>query len=301
MFKFDLTAHSFHFRKFGEASMSIRSVDFIIAGFMRCGTTSMYYELAQHPEISMSRKKETDYFTSDCDPKIYEAQFNKSKIFWGEASPNYSKFDIFPGVPKKIKSHSPNVKIIFLVRDPCNRIVSQYRHALAMGNLTRSDDISINSDPMKHMLNTSRYFAQLSKFREHFEKDHLLIIKMEDYIKDRKGTLDHVADFIGATKFDWTDNHVAENASLALAKYPNIMKSLRKSALLQKLYNATPFKWQTKVKNLFTYKSYCIESKVSEKICRDELLSHLRDDIRSFGNEYNIDVTKWLIGEKNDT
>ncbi len=280
--------------------MSLRTVDFIIAGSMRCGTTSLYYELARHPEISMSRKKETDHFISDCPPQSYDAQFNKSKRIWGEASPNYSKFDIFPDVPQRIHKHSPNTKLIFLVRDPCDRIVSQYRHSLAMGNISNSESISIGSKAMTHMINTSKYFAQLSKFREYFDKNSLLVLKMEDYIDNRLATLDKMTNFIGASAHDWGDKPLAENSSHALMRYPNIIKNLRKNVMLQKLYNRIPHQWQTRAKNLVSHKSYSIKENQSAAIYRNELLNILRDDIIAFGNEYKIDVSGWLMGTQDD-
>ena len=39
--------------------------DFIIIGAMKCGTTTLYRYLSEHPQIEMSREKETDFFVSE--------------------------------------------------------------------------------------------------------------------------------------------------------------------------------------------------------------------------------------------
>ena len=51
----------------------------------------------------------------------------------GEASTNYTKAPLFLGVPERIASVVPDVRIVYVVRDPLERIVSQYRHALRAG------------------------------------------------------------------------------------------------------------------------------------------------------------------------
>ena len=112
---------------------------------MKCGTTSLYRYLALHPQIAMSQRKELDFFKTDADfakgLEWYSAQFPDDSGVRGEASPNYSKFHIFPGVPDRMRSVLPDIKLIYLVRNPVERAVSHYMHSVH-GGLFESRPIS---------------------------------------------------------------------------------------------------------------------------------------------------------------
>ena len=113
----------------------------VIIGAMKCGTTSLHYYLDQHPDISMSAKKETNFFTPrgfDKGVEWYEQQFTGGTRICGEASPNYSYFDRFPGVPERMHSVIPEPRIIYMVRNPIRRILSQYVHECSAGRETKS-------------------------------------------------------------------------------------------------------------------------------------------------------------------
>ena len=102
--------------------------DFIIIGAMRAGTTALADLLSRHPEIGMSRLKETDYFIAEKNfsrgPVWYQSLFPMDRPIRGEASPNYAKSDVFAGVPQRIHAARPDVRLIYIVRDPVERFWS---------------------------------------------------------------------------------------------------------------------------------------------------------------------------------
>ena len=65
--------------------------DFLIIGAMKCGTTSLYRHLGKHPEIGLSRDKETDFFLSERNFaqgfEWYAAQFSTDLVTWLPANP----------------------------------------------------------------------------------------------------------------------------------------------------------------------------------------------------------------------
>ncbi|MEO1284986.1 MAG: sulfotransferase domain-containing protein, partial [Pseudomonadota bacterium] len=79
---------------------------FIIIGAMKSGTTTLYRHLDEHPDVDMSRDKETDLFVSEKNWSRglgwYSNQFSRADAVRGEASPNYSKSRDFPGVAKRM-------------------------------------------------------------------------------------------------------------------------------------------------------------------------------------------------------
>ena len=51
--------------KLGETmNMKARNIDFVCVGFPKCGTTTLYGVLKQHPQISLDRGNETTFFNS---------------------------------------------------------------------------------------------------------------------------------------------------------------------------------------------------------------------------------------------
>jgi hypothetical protein len=111
--------------------------DFIIIGARRCGTTSLYHYLTQHPCVMPALKKEifyfTDYFQNGLDwyrghfPTRIEKRFRRMRrggnVITGEATPSYL-YD--PLVARRIHEMNPNMKILVILRNPVDAIYSAY-------------------------------------------------------------------------------------------------------------------------------------------------------------------------------
>lgn len=181
---------------------------FLVIGAMKGGTTSLYEYLGRHPQIFMSEVKELHYFT----PHInwgkglawYREQFQGSDgaLAVGEASTSYSKYPDVTGVPERIRDLLPDVRLIYLVRHPIERIRSQYLHQVLMGEERRPFDIAVTSEP--RYVNYSRYAMQLDRYLGCFERDRILVIPSESFRDDRQATLASVFRFLGVDDH-WRD------------------------------------------------------------------------------------------------
>jgi len=104
----------------------------IIIGAMKCATTSLHYYLNLHPQISMSEEKELDFFIHKNNwhkgIEWYKTNFTGNASVYGESSPNYTKYPFFNGVPERMHAVVPDAKLIYVVRDPIERIISHYIH-----------------------------------------------------------------------------------------------------------------------------------------------------------------------------
>ena len=118
-------------RLYRQATSHRRTLpDFIIIGAQKCGTTSLYFYLSQHPQLLPSSIKEVHFFdrggnpmmnTFQKGPSWYRSHFPYQKTF--EASPSY----IFhPLVPRRIFELVPDVKIIALLRNPTERAIAHF-------------------------------------------------------------------------------------------------------------------------------------------------------------------------------
>ena len=124
-----------------------RKPDFFIVGAPKCGTTSLYYYLRQHPEIFLPDYKEPHYFGKDLKKRSNEFIDNddeylslfkdaKSNQKIGEASTFYlySK-----SAPREIKDYNPGAKIIIMLRNPIDFLHSLHSQFLCSGNEDESD------------------------------------------------------------------------------------------------------------------------------------------------------------------
>ncbi len=132
-------------KKFGRIATSpLRLLpDFLIVGAARCGTSSLYHYLCQHPSIGRAQTKEVHYFDVNYDKSSlwYRAHFPTIGAKWlhgsrekpfitGEATAYYL---FHPHVPKRVFDLMPGVKVIALLRNPIDRAYSHSQRSVRRG------------------------------------------------------------------------------------------------------------------------------------------------------------------------
>ena len=178
-----------------------RLPNLVIIGAMKSATTSLNHYLAAHPEIHMAGRKELDFFVAEQNWSKgldwYRSWFRTDKRIIGEASPNYTIFPFRRGVPQRMHSVIPEAKLIYLVRDPIQRMISHYRHSLFMRRETRPIDEAL-SDTGSWYFHRSRYFEQLEQYAPYYDASRILVLSSEELLADRAGALRQVFRFVGA-------------------------------------------------------------------------------------------------------
>jgi hypothetical protein len=205
-----------------EGSSFLRVMpDFIIIGAMKCGTTSLYNYLIQHPCIIAARKKEIHFFDKHYDKGIkwYRSNFPtvlkkklvksiKGHALTGEASPSYMAN---PFTAERIKKALPNAKLIFLLRNPAERAFSHYCHWVRHDKekLSFEDAIAIEFRRLKEVevypqvngqhkyITKGLYELQLQTWFELFTKNQLLFIHSEEFFRNPEFQLNRVFKFLG--------------------------------------------------------------------------------------------------------
>jgi Sulfotransferase domain len=174
--------------------------NFIVIGAQKCGTSALHHYLRQHPDISMSKPKELNFFidTKNWDRGVswYELHWPEPIAVRGEVSPNYTAHPHFGGVPERMHSVVPEARLIFLVRDPIQRVVSQYVHNYTKRAEHRDIRTSV-LDSKKTYLNRSRYMFQLEQFLPYYEPDNILVIDSGSLRDERLPTLRRIFRFLG--------------------------------------------------------------------------------------------------------
>jgi hypothetical protein len=124
----------------------------------------------------------------------------------GEASPSYSTYPAKRGVPRRIRELIPEAKLIYLVRDPIERLLAHYSQHFAVGKETRSferaltDSLQNGDDPNNPYLAASSYATQVEQYLRHFPAEQLLVVDQAELSEDRLGTLRGVFGFLGVDR-----------------------------------------------------------------------------------------------------
>lgn len=206
---------------------------FVIIGAMKGGTTSLYHYLKEHPDVFMPETKELHYFVAEKNLRRgtgwYARQFSKAgdAVAIGEASPDYTKFPLHVGAPRRMADLVPDARLIYLLRNPVERIRSHYLHDLACGRERRPIDRAVQGN--EHYLAPSRYALQIEQYLEHFPREQLLLMTSESLRADRPAAMRRILDFIGVDsdwsapvqdrEFNASDQKTTPNALLRAARH----------------------------------------------------------------------------------
>ena len=171
----------------------------LILGAMKSGTTTLFRLLERHPAVAPARDKEPNFFTRaelrDRGRGWYEElwDFDPQRHRWAlEASTEYTKLPVFPSGAPFIARLDAEVRFIYLLRDPLERIRSEVNHGLAQG---------FARGPVHHGLDpavvaTSNYRFQLWPYVQTFGRDRILVLHLRDLQADPAGTAARVFRFL---------------------------------------------------------------------------------------------------------
>lgn len=194
----------------------------LVIGSMNSGTTTLYQYLKQHPDIFMSRpKKEPEFFRPSESLQKKDATIRsrneyllkymlkgyKGEKVFGEASTSYTfsdksrKYEI----PERIKYMNPDVRFIYILRNPLARIVSSYLHCLKIKRF-KVNEVDFNNH-LHSSVTTSLYFSQLNRYLPHFTKDQFKIVIFEEFINNPQAVLSDVFHFLDISDFKY--NHTS--------------------------------------------------------------------------------------------
>ncbi len=174
---------------------------FLVIGAMKAGTTSLYEYLKSHPQVFMPDTKELDFFVEELNftrgAGWYRTQFAQAggATAVGEASTSYTKFPLYRDVPARIGAMLPEVRLVYVIRHPIERIRSQYLHERLLGE----ERLPFERAVLVHerYVSFSRYANQLSHYLEHFPRERILLVEAEALRTDRASTLRRICGFLG--------------------------------------------------------------------------------------------------------
>ena len=178
---------------------------FTLAGFSKCGTTSLSAALARHPQVLMPARKEPWFFSHAVIPDAwpeYVEQFPdwQNYLAVGDDSTTYTAFQCVDVASRRLAEHYPDLRILLIARDPIDRIESSFREMQHSSHLfgepsPRSLDEALETRPQ--LLADSCYEAASAPYRQLFAEDRIKVVFLEDLQKNEPGVLRHCLEFIG--------------------------------------------------------------------------------------------------------
>jgi hypothetical protein len=187
---------------------------------MKAGTTSLYRDLIANPAVFFSDDKEPGNLNHDdvLEPEglaDYARHFEKAKPgqICGEASTTYSQRPQYSSIPQRaLKILGGDTRIIYVVREPVARIISQHMHAWTIGLRREQIDEAVRRRP--RFIDFSRYAWQITPWIETFGREQVMIVRFETYVENRRETVTEISRFLGIEpRADLVNVDVAYNRS----------------------------------------------------------------------------------------
>ena len=286
----------------------------IVIGTAQCGTSALHYYLDLHPEIQMSSPKELNFFISGTDlarapfpplPRLrpplkmvanwsrgvewYASQFRASTRIRGESSTSYT-WPWCPGIAERMASVVPEAKLILMVRDPVERLVSQYLNYRALGRERRPLAEAV-SGPDNAYLARSRYAAALRPFLERFRRSSIHLDRQEELLERRRETMRRIFAFL-EVEDHWSPNmERLRNTSGRKGRAYRLAERLRRRSVVGPLYRLRPeAKWR--IERLLS-RGGPAERPALEPALRRRLVSELESDIVELEELTGWDLSAW--------
>jgi hypothetical protein len=180
-----------------------RRPHFLIVGAAKSGTTTLYDDLACHPDAGLPSNKEPSILisakTTNEALRLWDRHFagTRSSAIRGEASTKYTMSPEFPTVAEFAhRALGPDLRILYLMRDPISRIESHLAHDRAVGRL---DGVTPDRAALEfpRYVSWSDYPRQIRPWVNAFGTHMVKTIVFEDLVENRSEVVQDVAEFVG--------------------------------------------------------------------------------------------------------
>jgi Sulfotransferase family len=256
--------------------MVIRRPDFIVIGAMKSATTTLHEQLARQPGFSMSRLKEPNFFSDD---HMYARGWGwYSSLFAaaphsnlrGESSTHYTKLPDYPRTVDRMIRDVPRVKLIYLMRHPIDRLVSQYVHELTVGRINAGLSQAVDRHP--ELVEYSRYAMQLQPFIDAYGPDRVLPVFFPRLVSHPQPELERIGRFLNHTgPLRWDHELKPQNMGRDRLRASPIRQALVQAPVLSSLrQRIVPRNWSRGLKELW-------RARIDPPALQSDLIAGLRD------------------------
>ncbi len=253
--------------------MTTNYPNLFIPGAAKSGTSALHEILNQHPDVCMSTHKEPFYWVStNFENHTQKQKENYLNLFKSEPNTIYkgestTAYMLFPYFIERIKKHNKtNLKFIFILRNPIDRIYSHYWYVKGVGSevldLKEAVLLDKNIEPnpthelpegrFKNYFQYGLYGKWLSKFYNEFNKDQIKILTFEDLIIDPLSVANECFTFLGIRPL--RSLSTLHTNKTVIIKYPKIYNFILRVTqgnikVLKPIYRLIPRSVKNSIKN----------------------------------------------------
>lgn len=249
----------------------------------------------------MSDHKELNFFVAERNWNKgiawYRQQFQSKKPIVGEASPFYTHYPRFADVPERIHQVAPDAKLIYILRDPIERIISQFVHTTALGFETREFEEAVFDKRNSNLyLVTSQYFLQMQRYLALFDEKQLLVVTNEQLDKQRNKTLCEIFSFLDVDEsFECANFELRLNQSRDKRLRNQLGKKLA-TTRLAKTIRSLPDRVRYRIESiLFHSFTKTVERPSVSSQTRQRLMEILCPDVEALRKQTGRKFDEWSI------
>lgn len=283
-------------------------IDFVGIGAPKSGTTWLGHMLEEHPGLCMSEPKEVHFFNDIVSFRSFmKPQFHLG-IQWyqnffkhckptqlkGEITPRYC---VDPMAAKRIKEHNPDIKIIYCLRNPVDRIWSQFQFTTYfVGKEDRPIMKALMEEP--EYLNMSSYYKNLSMYRELFNDEQIYLLWFDDIQQRPDELLTKLFSFLGVDPDFRPANMHKKSNQARISRFVHLQKNISRikfalsraglSGVLKKMKMAGLTQFVTRLN------SKPLKKKSIPDDAKNYIIEHLKEDVQQLETLVKRDLSHWL-------
>jgi Sulfotransferase domain len=248
---------------------------FIIIGAMKCATSSLHEQLASQPGFFMSTPKEPCYFSDDENyAKGFEWYYSLFASAFpsnlcGESSTHYTKLPTYPKTLERMQSALPQLKLIYIVRQPIDRLISQYIHEQTQRRVDATIDVALDRHP--ELIAYSRYSMQLKPYLSAYGSENVLLVFFERLVKHPQEELERICRFLSYEgQPRWDETRAMQNVSSERLRRSALRDALVETPVLKAIrVRFIPKSWRNQIRSLWQIKERPVLSEKSLQRLRE--------------------------------